>query len=357
MRDRRPKTKSEVIADELRRRILAGEFEGGRLPPEPELMAHFNVSRKPILNAMAMLSAEGLLKRVKGTGTFIDGGSPIDIVHRLVVVAMPLHGHYFADLHKSVSKGLEERNLFPVGVDFSTVKSASLAQKANLATLLGSPVRGAIIYGSGYWAYPLLDSVRSIRSVVVDFYDNSGKPPWAAALVDYEEGAYRLGRHLLETGRRRLLFVSSPTNHNGEPAASHRANHPRWQLEKGLRRAIGTFGDGSLAFEGVNPEATDAAAQIGAVLEQPADAIVCNADFIAAMFCEAALAKGKRIPEDLAVTGCYNTDWVDRSPVPLTSIDPLPAELGSLAVELLDKGRSEVRKIAPVVKIRRSSAL
>lgn len=60
------------IADGLRERLEAGEFVAGtRLPSEPELARRLGVSRSSLRAAIALLEADGLLRRMHGSGTFV----------------------------------------------------------------------------------------------------------------------------------------------------------------------------------------------------------------------------------------------------------------------------------------------
>ena len=63
-----------------------------------------------------MLTAEGLIRGVKGTGIFVNGELPKDInlTHRLVMVVMPLSGHYYGDFYE----GLREELLKPMTQEF-----------------------------------------------------------------------------------------------------------------------------------------------------------------------------------------------------------------------------------------------
>jgi len=60
------------IAGSLRERVLAGEFEeGARLPSEPELARSLGVSRSSLRAAIALLEADGVLRRLHGSGTYV----------------------------------------------------------------------------------------------------------------------------------------------------------------------------------------------------------------------------------------------------------------------------------------------
>lgn len=61
-----------LIAAELRRRIVSGELgPGSRLPSEPAIVDEWGVSKTTAARALDLLSAEGLIIRVSGSGSFV----------------------------------------------------------------------------------------------------------------------------------------------------------------------------------------------------------------------------------------------------------------------------------------------
>ena len=66
------------IAEILRERLEAGEFlAGARLPSEPELARRLGVSRSSLRSAITLLEADGLLRRMHGSGTFVAERPPL----------------------------------------------------------------------------------------------------------------------------------------------------------------------------------------------------------------------------------------------------------------------------------------
>lgn len=60
------------LAEELRKRILAGEWRpGDRLPSEPELARRRTVSRSSMRAAITVLEEDGYLSRRHGSGTYV----------------------------------------------------------------------------------------------------------------------------------------------------------------------------------------------------------------------------------------------------------------------------------------------
>lgn len=67
-----------LVADELRRRILAGAIPPGQLlPSETALIDEFGVSRGTIREALALLRAEGLVVTEHGRGTYARPVLPV----------------------------------------------------------------------------------------------------------------------------------------------------------------------------------------------------------------------------------------------------------------------------------------
>ena len=62
----------EAVAAGLRQQIIDGEYkEGDRLPTEMELAESMQVSRPTVRQALDLLSREGRVSRVKGSGTYV----------------------------------------------------------------------------------------------------------------------------------------------------------------------------------------------------------------------------------------------------------------------------------------------
>jgi GntR family phosphonate transport system transcriptional regulator len=62
------------IADDLERTIAGGTLAAGaRLPGEIEIAARFGVNRHTVRRALAELSARGLVRAERGSGTYVEG--------------------------------------------------------------------------------------------------------------------------------------------------------------------------------------------------------------------------------------------------------------------------------------------
>lgn len=67
----KPRPLYEQVKRDIAARVAAGDWgAGARLPSEHELTAHFGVSRMTVHRALRELSAEGVVSRIQGVGTF-----------------------------------------------------------------------------------------------------------------------------------------------------------------------------------------------------------------------------------------------------------------------------------------------
>ena len=65
------KTLRQEVVDEIRQRILTGDFQAGERIKENEMAQQLGVSRGPVREALRQLEQEGLIYPVKGKGNFI----------------------------------------------------------------------------------------------------------------------------------------------------------------------------------------------------------------------------------------------------------------------------------------------
>lgn len=80
---RRPRLADRLVAD-LGERIRSGQLSpGSRLPTETELGETFGVSRTVVREAVARLSADGLVEARQGAGMFVSGNPATEAIRQL----------------------------------------------------------------------------------------------------------------------------------------------------------------------------------------------------------------------------------------------------------------------------------
>jgi DNA-binding GntR family transcriptional regulator len=73
------KSLMEVVLDDLRRRILTGDFKPGQKINESEIAARFGISRSPIREAFRVLERDGLITTLPRKGSYITDISVQDL--------------------------------------------------------------------------------------------------------------------------------------------------------------------------------------------------------------------------------------------------------------------------------------
>ncbi|HEX5125994.1 MAG TPA: LacI family DNA-binding transcriptional regulator [Rhodocyclaceae bacterium] len=165
--------------------------------------------------------------------------------------------------------------------------------------------------------------------------------------ADGQQGAYMLGKHLLETGRRRIAYLG---------------------FERDVRKIQGL--SAALAEGGLTPtvhtafastlEGGERAASTLLLGDQRPDAVVCRNDLIAIGLMHEAQALGLRVPDDIAITGFDNIPVARHLQPALTTIDMRSEEQGEIAMQkLLDaifqKNTVEDIWLAPHLILREST--
>jgi DNA-binding FadR family transcriptional regulator len=95
-----PKT-AEIVADQIRRRIIRGDLsEGDCLPPENQLMGSLSISRPTLREAFRVLEAEGLISIVRGSRSGARVHRPrVDNVSRYAGFVLQSQGTTIRDIY------------------------------------------------------------------------------------------------------------------------------------------------------------------------------------------------------------------------------------------------------------------
>ena len=192
------------------------------------------------------------------------------------------------------------------------------------------------------------------RPVVLVNYAADG---YCGVVVDEEHGGYLAARHLIDLGRRRLLFVGGPLTLQ---ALAGRL--------RGARRAAEEAGVTleHLPTDGLNPrEGRRAAGHVAAVVpaSRP-DGLVVAADSLAvALVQELTTVLGLRVPADVAVTGYDDNHFASDTPIPVTTVRQPGRDMGAAAAGLLaeeirdgDDHRHRTLVLRPELLVRQSTA-
>ncbi len=215
-----------------------------------------------------------------------------------------------------------------------------------LRTLLARRVDGIILTGRRTEARPPID----VAVPVVYAFNPSTDSADASVVVDDPTGARDVADHLLSLGRERVAHVTGPDRHL---SAVERATAVAERLGPALIRPP-LYGEWS---ERWGRHAADLLLRT----HPDADAITCGSDQIARGVCDRLRELGRRVPDDIAVTGFDNWEVMALAcRPPLTTIDLELEALGRHAARMLldaigGAARHGVERLPPRLVIRESS--
>ncbi|MFB6718966.1 LacI family DNA-binding transcriptional regulator [Kribbella sp. NPDC056345] len=169
------------------------------------------------------------------------------------------------------------------------------------------------------------------RGTPVVLVDRTADSGLCSVSVDDQLGGRLAGKHLIETGHRRIAFIGGPFG--VQQVADRMA---------GITATVEQAGTVELQCHEVDVMGVTEGRVIGEQLaalpaaSRPTAAFLAN-DLLALGFLQAMAAAGLRVPDDMAIVGYDDIDFARAAAVPLSSVRQ-PAELlGRSAMELLQE--------------------
>ena len=312
------------IYQTLKKSISDLEFDPERrIPSEPELCRRFGTARNTVRQALALLQKQGLIETIKGKGTFITkkGERKTGVIGLLIPDFSS--ASFFSTLKSELENSAEKLG-YKIRLETSrNTTSEQMVKEIRMAArkLAVDRVEGVIF--RPHLNPEHIEANKEILSifhhtetpVVLIDSDISPRPERSdcdLVAVDNVSAGRRIAAHLLETGRRRLSFMMS-----GVEIGSN-ANWENRLFGIAGEVAVRGMDDGvsTLRFP---PDDTESLRALFRSRRHP-DAIACGNDRAAAMLVKSLKAIGKRVPEDVAVTGFDDESAARASMPPLTTI-------------------------------------
>ena len=331
-------TKSSLVAETIARNIQSGLLKpGSRLETVRALADKFSVSISVIQTALRELEDKKLIVRKANSVALIrNDPDPVQNINRQVMLCLQSSGHIFGDVAAAISNGLISRGFLPVAVDFKKMNDLEPEPKfkRNIRKILNSGLKSIILSGNNYWHYPFLEDHPNIRTVFLYVIDYAGPMPERAVLLDQETALFQTSAHLASRGYKKIMlctFRPEPTAINLETIQRHHS----MQIRSGYKRALREYNIASYDKTLYRDKEVNPRELIDILKSKDApEAIVCDMDHTAMQVEMAALKIGMKIPDDLAITGAFNTPWSELSPVPLTTVDYDWNKLSETAIKL-----------------------
>lgn len=341
MRDSRDVTTAlyTQLLDQLRAQIMSGQYpSGSKLPSESELIEAYGVSRGPIRQAMGILENEGLIERVKGSGTYVR--QPREKVlnsngaDRHIGLVLSQQGDQLnMEILIGAEQGAKSRGY---RVSFSYSEEDPEQQRRDIQRMNDDGIRGLIVFPVGedaeFEGIARIVKGGEMPIVLVDRYFPTLDTDFVVA--DNYTGGYRATEHLLILGHRRIAFVYTHSS-----SLNITSLNQRWM---GYRAALENYGlpyDDSLVQQrsergGYEDFLTQASLP---------DAIFAASDLEALLVLRAAHRHGLQVPDEIALVGFDDLTFAHLSNPPLTTVAQPRIDIGLRASNLLIDRLEHVR--------------
>lgn len=328
---RNERTKYQDLIEYITGLIESGALTpGDKLSSENELARQFAISRQTVRTAIGILEEQGVLRRVKGSGTYLSDHRHPGQQSRIAVITTYVDSYIFPKIIQGIEEKLFERGY---SVQIAFTNNTLEREKNVLADIISrDDVAGVIVEGtkSGL-PNPNLGLYRKIQArnipilFINTYYQELSVPhvslddvQAARKAVDYliGKGHREIGAVLkLDDGQGRLRYL-------GYLQAMDAAGYP---VTDSRMVWIDTDESKQLAY------CTD---KILNRLES-CTALFCYNDQIAFQLVRLLGDHGIRVPEDVALISIDDSDLAIHSEVQITSLPHPKEKLGAKAAELL----------------------
>jgi LacI family transcriptional regulator len=201
------------------------------------------------------------------------------------------------------------------------------------------------IFLGGQMDLPLLKKLTSNKIPFV-LLGNYARDIEAACIIqDDIGGAYKVVKHFIDLGHRRIAFIGAPFD-----------NLWSWERLQGMRLAMDEF---NFELNSDYIHAEDAWSARGGFLKlvgmaQPPTAIFCASDRLARTAMETALEKGITIPGNVSLAGFDDEPWSSVSVPPLTTVSIFPEMIAAAAIEKMTgmiDGKTVISRVVTPTKL------
>lgn len=209
------KTKYQIVADDLRNKILLNEYlPDEAIPSELQLQEMYEVSRHTVREAINILVNEGYLRKRKGSGTYVDSNKPTLQNNQTTLKTVGVIISYMSDyIFPDIVRGIE-RTLRQYGYSFMLASTGNDYQQEKLCLeqMISQGVQALIVEPTKSNQFnPNLALYTSIRNsgipvVMINAnYEELDLP--SIALNDVKSG-FVAAEAVMKAGHKDILLVS-----------------------------------------------------------------------------------------------------------------------------------------------------
>lgn len=345
------------LINNYRQKILNAELKpGAKLPSEIEMCRKYNISRITVKRALDELEREGLINKVKGSGSFVaksPGPNRVSGQKNVFGLLLPFPSGLGRgiDLISGASSYFSENSslLSVLIAEFDTNK-----EKECLQNFIDHGTNGILFY-----PYMDMSNLTMLNKLILDGFpvvliDKQNESlPLSSVASDNLNGSYQAVSYLSDRGHKNIAFVSDVNLENYSTVRQRYFGYCMALKDQGLEindenSLIGYASEIISKIENsrdimIHKLPTSQAyldyhkEKLYRLLDRqtPITAIHAVNDYIAIDFMKAALDMGLKIPADLSFIGFDNIQTCNVFEVPLTTVEQDMFKIGFEAARLL----------------------
>lgn len=317
------------INDQIRENELRA---GQKLYSETELQKMFGVSRQTVRRALAVLEQEGILRSVRGSGTYINDNRQLNLAKRMrvSVVTTYVDGYIFPRMIQGIENVLLE-NGYSVQIAFTNNQHGR--EKTILEDILSRDEVAGIVVETTKSALPnpnlnLYREIMARRIPVLflnSFYPELKIPH--VSLNDHMVG-YRMTKYLIGMGHRKIAGIFKLDDLQG------RIRYTGF-VDAMYEAGLGVEDRNVLWLD--TEDVAQMEKQGSRVIERASgcSALFCYNDLVAYSVLDILKKAGMRVPQDISVASVDNANLAMMGEIGLTTVSHPMEELGKKASENL----------------------
>lgn len=332
------KTKYQVIIDDIKSKILSGDYSlGEKIPTESDLQEKYNVSRHTVRKAILELANEGFLRSEKGSGTYVSnkyqsksGGNSTN--KTIGVITTYLSDYIFPSIIRGIERRLNEDNY---SLLLASTNNDVEQEKKALEMMLSYGVDGLIVeptksnlYNPNI-AYYLLFKEQDVPFIMINAYYEELEVPFLC--LDDVQSSYLATKELMSKGHTQIGLISKTDDLQG-----------KFRM-KGYIKALG---EAKLRFQ---PEQvlsfttetkSDLSTNLKKFLIENSDmltAIVCYNDEVGLEVANVCRQLDISVPENLSIIGQDNSYIAKNANIKLTTLTHPQEQMGRDAADWVIK--------------------
>lgn len=316
--------------------IVSGVLKKGqKLPSENVLTRKFDYSRQTVRQALELLEQEGLIERVRGSGTYVayDNASTAGSKPKVGLILSYFSEYLFPSIYDGIEDIMKEEGY---EIDVQVTKNRLNEEALYLESFLRSDVKGLIVEGTKS-SFPNQNQkfYRELekRNIPVIFIHNHyPNMPFPSIEMQDRQGAKELTEYLFENGHRRIGGIFKYDDYQG-------MERYHGFIDAMSERGYTVDDDAVMWYSTKDFEYKFSKKSLGHFLQRLKDctALMIYNDEIGGSFLEYLETQHISVPGQLSIVSFDDAMLAEDHPMRLKSVVHPKYELGSIA------GRSLVR--------------